>query len=205
MRKSLVLAVASIAVVAASLSAQGTSRSPVFRVTPYVGYMVFGDQLDGPLGTSLRNANSPLYGAQLGIDLGKHVSVIGNVGYATSDWSVKVPIVGGITIGDADVLLYDAGLQFALPLGISTVKPILQVGAGAMRYSSQIGPVKTESTNFAVNAGVGLDYQVSRSFGVRLLARDYVGKFDFKEATGLGLEGKTAHNVALSVGVGFGF
>lgn len=205
MRKSLVLAVASVAVVATSLSAQRTARSPVFRITPYAGYMVFGDQLDGPLGTSLRNANSPLYGAQLGIDLAKHVSVVGNVGYATSDWNVKVPIVGGIRVGDANVLLYDAGLQFSLPLGVSAVKPIFQVGAGAMRYSSQIGPVKTESTNFALNAGVGLDYQINRSLGVRLLARDYVGKFDFKEATGLGLEGKTAHNVALSVGVGIGF
>jgi hypothetical protein len=40
---------------------------------------------------------------------------------------------------------------------------------------------------------------------VRLLAKDYIGKFDFKDATGLGISGETAHNWALSAGMRFDF
>ncbi len=47
--------------------------------------------------------------------------------------------------------------------------------------------------------------QLSPNFGVRLMAKDYLGKFDFKEATSFDLNGKTTNNVALTLGVNFGF
>jgi hypothetical protein len=37
------------------------------------------------------------------------------------------------------------------------------------------------------------------------MAKDYLGKFDFKEATSFNLNGKTMNNVALTLGVHFGF
>lgn len=208
MNRNLVVGFASGLVLSATSSAQPQSRSPVFSVTPYAGYMMFGDHLKGPVGTSLSNTNAALYGAQMSIGLTRNVAVVGNVGFARSNWSVKVPFIGGISVADADVLLYDAGLQFRVPLGtgaVSGVTPILQIGAGAIRYTGEVGPLNTDATNVAFNAGVGLNYQFSRSVGVQLMAKDYVGKFDFKEATGLGLDSKVAHNVALSVGLGIGF
>ena len=53
--------------------------------------------------------------------------------------------------------------------------------------------------------GGGVDVRLSPNFGMRLMAKDYLGKFDFKEATSFDLNGKTTHNVALSLGVNFGF
>jgi len=37
------------------------------------------------------------------------------------------------------------------------------------------------------------------------MAKDYLGKFDFKEATTFNVNGKTTNNVALTLGVNFGF
>jgi hypothetical protein len=40
---------------------------------------------------------------------------------------------------------------------------------------------------------------------VRLLVRDYIGKFDVKEATGFDVESKTMNDLGLSVGVNLSF
>jgi hypothetical protein len=37
------------------------------------------------------------------------------------------------------------------------------------------------------------------------MAKDYVGKFDVQEATFLDIEGRTAHNIALTVGLKLAF
>src|SRR5215207_8846716 len=65
---------AAISLISTDVSAQaGTTRRPaavtstLFEVTPYAGYMVFGDFASGPLGTSLANAPAPVFGAQLGM------------------------------------------------------------------------------------------------------------------------------------------
>src|SRR5439155_26628356 len=52
---------------ASSAAAQVSTPRTSLHVTPYAGYMVFGDYLKGPLGTSLTNAPGPIYGAQLGL------------------------------------------------------------------------------------------------------------------------------------------
>ena len=46
-----------------------SSTGSLFDVTPYAGYMVFGDYLSGPLGTSLHNAPAPIIGVQLGMKI----------------------------------------------------------------------------------------------------------------------------------------
>jgi hypothetical protein len=63
----------------------------------------------------------------------------------------------------------------------------------------------TKTTNFAFNAGAGLDYHVSPTIGIQVMAKDYIGKFDFKQATSVDLHGRTAQNWALTAGVRFGF
>lgn len=202
-----VLAVAAVVSFAAPASAQlATERgTPAISLTPYVGYMVFGDFLDGPLGTSLSSDNAMVFGGQVGLGLTKNIALVGNVAYGESKWSVRVPILGGISLGDANVLLYDAGLQLMMPVGTGGITPFLQGGAGAMKLSVDNSLVKTSGTNFVGNVGAGVDVQLARAIGLRLMAKDYIGKVDFQEATGIPVEGDVAHNFVLSAGVKIGF
>ena len=207
---------------AGQLSAQAQSaptKSSSLFVAPYAGYMVFGDHLKGPLGTSISNKNSPVFGAQAGVGLTKNVSLVGNVGYAKTNWTVGAPVLGSVSVADANVLMYDAGLEYRMPLsGLESapLTPVFQLGAGAVRYSvgalpidlpvvGNLLPLSVSSTNFAANAGVGVDYKVTPSLGVRLLAKDYVGKFDVPALSALGVNSKLSHNLAFSVGVNLGF
>ena len=202
-----ILAAAAVVAVPASVIAQ-RSIPTVVHLTPYVGYMTFGNLMTGPIGTRISNQSTAVYGAELGIDVSPNVSLVGNVGYADSNIRVGLPIIGGISIADSKVLLYDGGVQLRLPattaLG-SGIVPFVQGGAGAMRYEIRSGPLKTQSTNFAFNAGGGVDLQLSRSLGIRGMVKDYIGKFDFNQATSLNVDTKTSHNVALSAGLKLGF
>ena len=199
-------AFAGLAAVSTADAQQASPRGISLEIAPYAGYMMFGKMIEGPIGTSISNANSPLYGAQLGLGLTPSIALVGNVAYASSDLKVGVPFLGGITVGNTKVLLYDGSLQFRLPTaGTLGISPFVQLGAGAIRYEVENGLINANATNLAYNAGVGFDYQLSRNIGVRLLAKDYIGKFDFKDATTFDVEGKTAHNVALSLGLKFGF
>ena len=180
----------------------------VARITPYVGYMTFGNVATGPIGTRISNQSTAVYGAELGIDVSPNVALVGNIGYADSNIRVGLPIIGGISIADSKVLMYDGGVQLRLPattaLG-SGIVPFVGAGAGAIRYEIRTGPLETKSTNFAFNAGGGVDVQLSRALGVRAMAKDYMGKFDFKEATSLNLNSNLAHNWVFGVGLNLGF
>lgn len=212
MRKSVIaLGIAALAGSATVAPAQAPApivTGTAFELTPYVGYMIFGSYLKGPLGTSISNAPGALYGVQLGMKLAPNVSVIGNVGYSSSDITAGVPFLGGYSIAHSSTLLYDGGLQLDLPIttasGLS-LKPFAQAGAGAMRYNIDESSLQTNATNFAANFGVGADLAIGRSMGLRLMAKDYVGKFDFHDATQLDVQGQTANNWALSAGLRFNF
>ena len=194
------------AVLAAPLAAQ---RSTV-ELTPYAGYMVFGDYLDGPLGTDVSNANGHILGAQLALKLTPNIALVGHVGRASADLEVGLPVFGGVDVGNSQVWLYDAGLQFSagtLGSGGLGISPFLQIGAGGARHQlSGFGDiVGTDATNFTFNAGLGADLQLSRNVGVRLMAKDYVGRFDVEEASTLRTEGELAHNLAFSAGLKLSF
>jgi len=194
--------------VAAPAFAQAPGSGSVLHVSPYVGYMMFGNYLKGPLGTSLTNAPGVLYGAQVGLSLSPHLSLVGNIGHTSSDIRVGVPFLGGLSVGSSSMLIYDGGLEYnlgAAKTGTVGLSPFVQAGVGAIRYDIEESILKTRATNLAGNLGVGADFTVSRGIAVRVLAKDYIGKFDFKDATGLGITGETAHNFALSAGVRFDF
>lgn len=196
---------------AASASAQLSAppaTGTAFELTPYAGYMIFGDYLKGPLGTSISNAPGPIYGAQLGMKLAPNISLVGNLGYTSSDIKVGVPILGGVSIAHSSTLLYDGGLQFDFPLASTSgvaFKPFIQVGAGAMRYDISESILQTNTTNFAGNAGLGADITLGQGLGLRLMAKDYIGKFNFKDATDLNISGETSQNFALSAGLRLAF
>ena len=189
-------------------SVRGVATGTAFEVTPYAGYMISGDFIKGPLGTSVYNAPGALYGAQLGMKMSPNVALVGNLGYSTSDVRIGIPFIGGYSVATSSMLLYDGGLQVELPITTAsgfTLKPFLQGGAGAIRYGVQQSLVKLNATNFAANFGGGADITLGQSLGLRLMAKDYVGKFDFKEATSLDLQGGTAHNWGLSAGLRVNF
>lgn len=202
-------AAASLTVVlsAAPLAAQQQGLASI-EVTPYAGYMFFGDVAEGPFGVNVNNANGAVLGAQLGLRLTPNVALVGNVARASTDLRIGAPILGDVAVGSNTAWLFDGGLQLSTRLagGLIPVAPFLQVGAGAVRHDVSGFGLKTNATNFAWNAGVGLDVALAPSLGLRLMAKDYVGKFDIREATGLDVDAaKTTHNVALSAGLRLAF
>jgi hypothetical protein len=204
--------VAILATLSATAHAQSRATSlpsgKAFDVTPYVGYMVFGDYIKGPLGTSLTNAPAPVYGAQLGMHLAPNISLVGNIATTSSDIKAGIPFLGGLSVAHSTMLLYDGGLQLDVPattMGGASFSPFLQAGAGAIRYDISESIVSAKATNFAANVGVGADVAVGNGFGIRLMAKDYIGKFDFKDATMLDFSGQTANSFAFSAGVRVSF
>ncbi len=182
------------------------AKPTVFDVSPYAGYMMFGKLFEGPIGTSVSAGSGPVYGAQMSLTMAKNVALYGNVGYSSSDLKIGLPIIGGLDVGSSKALLYDGGVELKIPMqAASMVTPFVQGGVGAMRYEVESGFLNANATNVAYNFGGGVDVKLSPNFGVRLMAKDYLGKFDFKEATSFNLNGKTTNNVALTLGVQFGF
>jgi hypothetical protein len=192
-----------------SLVAQEAYSGKVLSIAPYAGVMVFGNYLSGPFGTSLTNKPGMLYGTQVGLKLAPQLSLVGNLGYTSSDIDVGLPIIGGVSVGHSSTLLYDADLQYSLGSmrsGGTSFTPFVQGGVGAMRYDiNAVSVLATQATNFAGNVGVGADVALGPGMALRLLAKDYIGRFDFRDATGIGIDGSTAHNFGLTAGLRFDF
>lgn len=208
-------AVASLSLLAAPAGAQvvteTTARSAAIslEVTPYAGYMMFGHFIDGPLGTSLSSSAAPVYGAQLGFALAPGLKLVGNVAHAAGDLKVGIPLLGGINAGTTSALMMDGGVQLSIPTPQSRIAyvPFIQAGVGATRWNINLGSTSlhASSTNLTGNVGAGLDLNFGPSVALRLMAKDYIGKFDFKQATSLDVSGKTTNNVAVTAGIRIGF
>ena len=199
--------VVGLAMVASAIPLAAQQAKPkVFDISPYAGYMMFGNLFEGPIGTSVSAGSGPVYGAQATLSMSKNFAIYGNVGYSSSDLKVGLPILGGIDIGSSKALMYDGGVEVKVPMqAASVVTPFVQGGIGAMRYEVDASFLNAKATNVTYNVGGGVDVRLSPNFGLRLMAKDYIGKFDFKEATSFDLNGKTTNNVALMVGVNLGF
>ena len=215
MRSSSISLAAALLLAAPSLAlAQSRGSSPlvsntVFEATPYVGYMVFGDFVKGPLGSSIYSAPAPVLGAQLGMKLAPNISLVGNIATTSSDIKAGIPFLGGLSVAHSTMVLYDANLQLDIPVtssmsGIS-FSPFIQAGAGAIHYDISESLISTKANNFAGNVGLGADVTLTKDFGIRLMAKDYIGKFDVKDATSLDFSGETANNFAFSAGVRVSF
>lgn len=205
MIRHVVLSLAAVgALVGRSAVAQTATATSRIEVTPYAGYMVFGDFVNGPLGTSIGNAGGALMGAQLGVALTPNVAVVANAARASGDINVGIPFLDGITVGSSSAWMFDGALQLSMPLTGRAFTPFVQLGAGAMRHDVKIG-LSTDATNFVGTLAAGADLGLTRMVGVRLMAKDYIGRFDVREATTLDYQPKVAHNFAFSAGLKIAF
>jgi hypothetical protein len=198
--------VLSLAVVGALIGQKAFAQASATRIeiTPYAGYMIFGDFVKGPLGTSLSNAGGALVGAQLGIALTPNVALVGNAARASGDINLGLPFIDGITLGSSSAWMFDGALQLSMPLSGRALTPFLQLGAGAMRHNVDVG-LSTDATNFVGTIGAGADFGLTRAIGLRLMAKDYIGRFDVREATTLDYQPDIAHNFGLSAGLKIAF
>ena len=195
-----------LVLIAVALPLQAQQARESIRLTPYVGYMSFGSLVSGPLGSNIGSGGGPAYGAQLSVPLTPAIGFYGNVAYSRPGLEVGLPIVGGISIGKGSVLMYDGGIQLTVPgRTAQQISPFVQAGVGGMKYSFDLSPIRLDATNMAYNVGIGADLPLGRDLGIRVLAKDYIGKFDASDVIGLDVETGTTHNWALNVGITLGF
>jgi hypothetical protein len=193
------------AVLVVALPSRSNAQSPSFQITPYAGYLRSGTILNGPIGTSLRGGGAPVYGAEAALGLARGLYLVGNVAYSKPELELGAPVVGGLGVGETSVLLYDAALRLDVPLlPLPLISPFIQGGVGQMRQAIDVGPVSTKSTTVAYNLGAGVDVSIAPRLGLQVMAKDYIGKFDAKEATTIEVDTKTTHNWVLSAGVRLG-
>ncbi|HEX9563701.1 MAG TPA: outer membrane beta-barrel protein [Gemmatimonadaceae bacterium] len=202
--------VRSLAFVALALTAipGAAQERPAARLTPYVGFLAAGSIADGPFGFEIGNAGAPLYGVQLGINLTPNLAVVGNIGYSDSELQAGLPFIGGIGLADSRMLLFDGGLQLRFPAvtGAGTgFVPYVEGGVGGINHEITVGPLRTQSTNVAFTVGGGVDLQLTSAFGLRVMAKDHMSRFDYGEAIGVANEGRRAHNWVLGLGLNLGW
>lgn len=220
MRKFLVGA-ALVAVTAAPVAAQTSIGNPdkpsVFSITPYVGYVFFGDYFETANGLEYTNDNSGIFGAEATLDLGRAVSVVGNFGYSKTNFEFER---GGNTnetefraSSDVGIFLYDGALRLKLPFGTGTgtFAPYVQAGAGAMRYTYDTDDFNAENstTNVAYNVGVGAMWRIG-GLGVRGEVKDYITSLNWERPSDANdfddvRDTPIAHNWAVSLGLTFAF
>jgi hypothetical protein len=179
-------------------------RGPSLQLFPYAGYLVSGNFVSGPLGTSIGPAPAPIFGVQLGLPLGFGLALVGNGALSEGDIEAGVPVLGGVGFGQSTTWLYDGGLELSVPLRAPT-RLFLQGGVGGVHRELTVEGISTSASDLMVVGGAGLDLSLGSGAGIRLMARDYVGKFDFEEAVLFDVDGKTMHNIALSAGLRFSF
>ena len=192
-----------------------TSGHGSFYVSPYAGYMIFGNLFTFADGTEYSNEDGGLYGVQAGFSFSPNFSLIGNFGYTKSKFTLETETTTTPASGDLGIFLYDANLQFRLPFVSdmtrdSWIAPVGQVGVGAIKYTTDTDDFRSEGdTDVAFNFGVGADFQIMKTVGLRLMAKDYITSLSWSDPDDVNfrddVDGNTAHNIALTVGLNFGF
>jgi opacity protein-like surface antigen len=214
MNKFLVSA-ALVAAAAAPLAAQSSviTREPtVFSLTPYVGYIAYGDHFETANGAEFTNDNGAIYGAQLGIDITPNLALVGNFGYSKTNWEFEFNGGAESFAGDVGVWLYDGNLQLKFPFaaGAGTFSPFAQAGVGAMKFTADRDDFDADgTTNVAFNAGLGADFNIG-ALGIRALVKDYISSFKWDEFRNANdpndlEDAGTSHNFAFTLGLKLGF
>ena len=214
-RTMVVLGIA--AMLAAPLSAQQpgapvTSGTGSFYISPYAGYIWYGDLFDFGNDVEFTNDDGFMWGAQAGYSFSPNFSLIGNFAYNKSNFELENP--GGPTpmSGDLGVFMYDGNVQFRLPFvtGDGWVAPLAQLGVGAIKYTTDTDDFESDGrTDVAFNFGIGGDFNIAPRAGLRILLKDYITSLAWSEADEIDfdddIEDNVAHNWVLSLGLNIGF
>ena len=222
MKKYIVGTIAALAI-AAPAAAQETpeslasGRQSTFSITPYAGYMWFGDLAEYATGSDLTNDDSWIVGAQGKIRMTSRWSVVGNFAHSKTKFVVENAPTGAEvpTTGDIGYWLMDAGLQYQLPVAMrnGTISPFIQGGIGAVRYSAEADDIRSaNNTDLAFNAGIGLDIE-SGPVGFQIMVKDYVTSLDWNEFRDFTNQvadddldrSRIANNIALTAGLRINF
>jgi hypothetical protein len=210
-----------MAAIAAPLQAQMpgepvTSGQSSFYLSPYAGYVWYGDLFENPDGGEYTLDNGAQFGVQAGVSFSPNFSLIGNFGYNKSNFELEHPdFEGGIRqSSDLAVMLYDLNLQFRLPfianrMG-SWLAPVGQLGVGGVKYTFDRDDVFSEGdTDVAFNFGLGADFQLMKALGARIMIKDYITSLAWSDIESVtfddDIEENVAHNWALTFGLNFGF
>ena len=219
MRKFLVgaaLVAAAAAPAAAQESVTGAGKPSVFSITPYVGYVFFGDFFETSNGLEYTQDNSGIFGAEATLDIGRAVSLVGNFGYSKTNFEFERGGTAGAEFRaspDVGMFLYDGSLRLKLPMGagMSTFAPYVQAGVGAVRWSFDTDDFNAEgtTTNVAYNLGVGATWKLG-GVGLRGEVKDYITSLDWQRPSDANdfndIEGdRIAHNWAVSLGLTIAF
>lgn len=192
------IAGAALAAVVVAAPARAQMSATRAEIAPAAGWVFPGDLARGPVGTALRAANAPVFAATAAVGIAGPLSLYGGVAWSDSDLEVGLPVFGGVAITDTRLLMFDAGLQVR---GQGATAPLIQLGAGTMHYRVATGLVDLKADNFIVSAAAGLDVGLAPGLSLRLLAKDYVGRFDTSDAIIVDAPARTAHNLALTAGL----
>ena len=190
-----------------------------FYVQPYAGYFIGGELTNDP---QLTLEDKPIYGAQAGYSFSPNLTLVGNVGYSPTYFAYETRTAAGANqraSNNVDLLLYDANLQFRLPFVAnkvgSTIAPFAQAGLGAIKFSpdqgDELNDFKKGQTNIAYNVGVGIDFQVRKLIGIRVMAKDYITSLAYDdlrttaETVTRDTKNTVSNNIALTAGLNYGF
>ena len=184
------------------------ARSGSFFIGPYAGYMFFGDLFDfaGPTEQSLDDGG--FFGAQAGINLTPSIALLGNLGYSKSAFTLENDATDSDRriSGDLGVFLYDASLQFRIPMNSTRISPLAQVGVGAIKYTLDTDDLFGEpsSNDVAFNVGLGADIGLARGVALRLMAKDYITSLSWDDIEDVDFDNDVGDNVAHNIGLTLG-
>ena len=212
------LAAALAAPAGAQESVVMAGKPSVFHVTPYIGYVFFGDYFETSNGAEFTNDNTGMFGIEAGLDLGRAVSIVGNFGYMKTNFEFEQDNggVGDIaTSAEIGIFAYDANLRFKLPItmGMTSIAPYLQAGIGQFRYtpSSDNDDFNADGSvsNMAYNVALGTTFKFA-GVGLRGEVKDYITSLDWNKVADANdfqdfESDRIAHNWAVSLGLTIGF
>ena len=214
MQKFLVATLASAALATPALAQESmvTGRQSTFSVTPYAGYMFFGELAETSPTSNLSNEDGFMFGAQAKIRMTSRWAVYGNAAYSKTQFEDEQDEgVGGNPIsGDIGYFLGDLGLEYRLPFSFQggNVGPFVQGGVGAVKYSPDSDDLNADgTTNVAFNVGAGIDFNVG-PVGLQLMLKDYITSLDWDQVRNVdtNIDGdRVANNLALTLGAHINF
>lgn len=194
----------SILIMAATLAALAGGDAGAQSVTPYAGYLLSQQFIDGPLSTSLNVQSAPIYGLQASLPLAPSASLIGTIGYSSGNLQAGIPIIGGINFGQTSTAIFDASVELRMQTR-GSLMPVVQLGGGAIRRDVTVAGIAAKSTDFQVSGGIGADIPIARNIALRILARDYYGKANFGSLGALEAKTDDLHAVSLTGGLRIAF